>query len=57
MVPFVVLLIAFLIFAAAGLFGVSFFADGYASLRAAMAVMFLVTASAHWGRHRPDLIK
>jgi uncharacterized membrane protein len=27
------------------------------ALRVALAVMFLVTASAHWGRRRPDLIR
>jgi uncharacterized membrane protein len=56
MVPLIVLVISFLVFRLTGL-GVHYFADWQIALRAALGVMFLVTASAHWGRLRPDLIR
>lgn len=56
MIPLIVLLASFAIFRLAG-FGVSYFADWQHALRAALGVMFLLTASAHWGKKRPDLIR
>jgi uncharacterized membrane protein len=38
-------------------FGVTYFADEQNSLRAALGVMFLLTASAHWGKLRIDLMR
>ena len=56
MIPLIVLVISFLAFRLTGLV-VTYFADWQFALRAALGVMFLVTASAHWGRLRPDLIR
>jgi uncharacterized membrane protein len=36
---------------------VPYFADWQNCLRGALGAMFLLTASAHWGRLRPDLIR
>ena len=57
MIPFIVLAATFLFFYFLGWLGVAFFNDWLACLRAALACMFLLTASAHWGRRRPDLIR
>ena len=56
MVPLIVLVVSFLVFRLAGL-GVEHFADWQNALRAALGAMFLLTASAHWGRRSPDLIR
>ena len=56
MIPLIVLLVSFAIFRLAG-FGVVYFADWQHALRAALGVMFLLTASAHWGKRRPDLVR
>jgi uncharacterized membrane protein len=56
MIPVIVLVVAFAVFRLAG-FAVAYFANWQLSLRAALGVMFLLTASAHWGRRRPDLIR
>ena len=56
MVPLIVLVVSFLVFRLAGL-EVDCFADWQVALRAALGAMFLLTASAHWGRRRPDLIR
>jgi uncharacterized membrane protein len=56
MIPLIVLAISFVTFRLAG-FGVAFFADWQHALRAALGVMFLLTASAHWGKRRPDLMR
>jgi uncharacterized membrane protein len=56
MVPFLVFLTATLAIRAIGAVGVHPL-DGWAvSLRAGLALMFLLTASAHWGKRRRDLI-
>jgi uncharacterized membrane protein len=55
-VPLVVLAVAFVVFRLLG-FAIPYFADWQFSLRAALGVMFLLTASAHWGKRRPDLIR
>jgi uncharacterized membrane protein len=57
MIPIFVLLVAFIVFRAAGFAGVHFFADEFTCLRFALAAMFFLTASAHWGRRKPDLIR
>lgn len=56
MVPLIVLVVSFAAFRAAG-FGVPYLADWRHALQAALGVMFLLTASAHWGRRRPDLMR
>ncbi|KZE48829.1 hypothetical protein AV540_16335 [Brevibacillus parabrevis] len=57
MVPFYVLVGAFLLFKILGLIGLSYFEGWHSSLQGAVAVMLLLTASAHWGAKRPDLIR
>ncbi|MCP3739508.1 DoxX family protein [Rossellomorea sp. BNER] len=57
MAPFILLIGSFLIFRLTGFFGLSYFDSWETSLRIAVALMFLFTASAHWGKRRPDLIK
>lgn len=55
MVPFVVLIGLFVLLSAIGqLFNIYGWWD---SLRMALAGMFLLTASAHWGKRRTDLIR
>lgn len=56
MIPLYVLIAAFVTFRLAG-FGIAYFAEWQNALRAALGVMFLLTASAHWGKRRPDLIR
>jgi uncharacterized membrane protein len=55
--PLIALAVSILIFWIAGRTGVTVFQDLRFVLRAALAVMFFLTASAHWGRRRPDLIR
>jgi uncharacterized membrane protein len=57
MIPFVVLVVTFAAFLLIGWVGMPFFGSWLTSLRAALACMFLLTASAHWGRRRPDLVR
>src|SRR5690242_13235394 len=57
MAPFVVLVVASLAFWFAGRLGVTIFQHNSTVLRMALALMFLLTASAHWGKRRPDLIR
>ncbi|MBS4196637.1 DoxX family protein [Bacillus sp. FJAT-49870] len=56
MVPFYVLVTTFLLFKAIGLIGVHYFEGWHTSLQGAVALMLLLTASAHWGKRRYDLI-
>jgi uncharacterized membrane protein len=56
MIPLIVLVISFAVFRLTG-FGVAYFSNWQHALRAALGVMFLFTASAHWGRRRPDLVR
>ena len=56
MVPLVVLVLAFGLFFLAGYVGLDWFHPWTHALRAALACMLLLTASAHWGKRRPDLI-
>jgi uncharacterized membrane protein len=57
MIPFFVLVAATLILRALGVFRVTLFESWAACLRGGLAAMFLLTASAHWGKRRPDLIR
>jgi uncharacterized membrane protein len=56
MAPLICLVASFLIFRGVG-FLLPYFADWHIALRAALGAMFLLTASAHWGGRRPDLIR
>jgi uncharacterized membrane protein len=56
MIPLYVLVASFVLFLLVGHSGVHYFQGWQHSLRAALGIMFLLTASAHWGRRRPDLI-
>lgn len=56
MTPFIVLAGSFLLFRALGALAIPSFRSWVTSLRLALAVMFLLTASAHFGARRPDLI-
>ena len=56
MVPLFVLITGFALFRLAGRLGVRALDGWQPALRHALALMFLVTASAHWGRGRADLI-
>src|SRR5215471_7190761 len=56
MLPFVVLGIATLLLRVLGAAGVSLFSSWTWCLRGGLALMFLLTASAHWGKRRGDLI-
>lgn len=55
MAPLIALIALFAGFFIAGLLGAAFFASWLVCLRFALAGMFLLTASAHWGKRRPDL--
>jgi len=57
MVPFGVLIALFALLSIAGYFEVPVAFGWWTSLRLALAGMFLLTASAHWGRRRRDLIE
>ena len=57
MAPLVVLIVASLAFWLAGQLGVTIFQHISTVLRTALALMFVLTASAHWGKRRPDLIR
>jgi uncharacterized membrane protein len=56
MIPLIVLALSFAVFRLVGVW-LPYFSDGQISLRAALGAMFLLTASAHWGRRRADLIR
>jgi uncharacterized membrane protein len=56
MFPFFVLLVSTLLLRAIGMAGVSPFESWTWCLRSGLALMFLFTASAHWGKRRGDLI-
>jgi uncharacterized membrane protein len=55
--PFILLIALIVIFWLAGLAGVAAFRDQSFVLRAALGIMFFFTASAHWGKRSPDLIR
>ena len=56
MVPLIVLVICALLLRAIGAAGVGVFKSWIWCLRGGLASMFLLTASAHWGKRRVDLI-
>jgi uncharacterized membrane protein len=56
MAPLICLIVAFLFFRILGIW-LPYFADWHFALRAALGVMFLLTASAHWGKRRADLVR
>jgi uncharacterized membrane protein len=53
---FIALIGGFVLFRALGIV-VPWFAGWQHALRAALGVMFLLTASAHWGKRRPYLVR
>jgi len=57
MTPFIVLVGSFLLFRALGAVAVAPLASSIVSLRCGLAVMFLLTASAHFGARRADLVR
>ncbi|HEX2616443.1 MAG TPA: hypothetical protein VHL57_02820 [Flavobacteriales bacterium] len=57
MAPLIALLVLFAVFGTAGQLGLAFFAGWLTPLRFALAGMFLLTASAHWGKRRVDLLR
>jgi uncharacterized membrane protein len=57
MAPLIVLVGGWILFRGIGLAGVGALDSWWTSLRVALAAMFALTASAHWGRRRPDLIR
>ena len=56
MAPLICLIVSFLFFRILGLEW-RYFADWHFALRAALGAMFLLSASAHWGKRRADLIR
>lgn len=57
MVPLIVLVVVTGLLRLAGVLGVSALDDWNLPLRVALFLMFLLTASAHWGKGRADLIR
>ena len=57
MIPFAILVIGFVVFRVVGLLFLPALDSWQPALRAALLPMFLITASAHWGKRRPDLIR
>ena len=57
MIPFAVLITLFALLSVAGHSQLLVSEGWWTSLRLALSGMFLLTASAHWGRRRPDLIQ
>jgi uncharacterized membrane protein len=55
--PLIVLAVSVAVFWISGHAGLMVFQDPSFVLRSALAVMFLLTASAHWGRRRVDLVR
>lgn len=56
MVPFIALIVSFLLFRVVGLLGFTYW-DWQTSLQWAVSIMLLLGASAHWGRRRSDLVR
>ena len=57
MAPLIVLVVSISVFWIVGRAGVAAFQDLGFMLRAALAAMFFLAASAHWGRRRSDLVR
>jgi uncharacterized membrane protein len=56
MAPLICLVAAFIVFRLLG-FAIPYFSHWEMALRAALGAMFLLTASAHWGKRRADLVR
>jgi len=56
MIPFIVLVISTLLLKVIGVAGVDQLESWTWCLRGGLALMFLFTASAHWGKQRSDLV-
>lgn len=56
MLPLIVVVVVFAVLRGAGAAGVTRLQDSRLSLRVALAVMLFITASAHWGAKRADLV-
>jgi len=57
MIPLFVIVVAFVVFRVAGLLAVPALDSWPSALRVALVPMFLLTASAHWGKGRADLVR
>jgi uncharacterized membrane protein len=57
MIPLFALVGVFVVCRILGFAGISFFSEWQHCLRVALAAMFLLTASAHWGKRRIDLLR
>lgn len=57
MIPFIALILSFLLFRVVGLLGVTYWNDWHTSIQWAVSIMLLLGASAHWGRRRSDLVR
>lgn len=57
MAPLITLVSVFVVLRLAGFAGWDYMNDWQHVLQGAVAAMFLLTASAHWGKRRPDLIR
>jgi hypothetical protein len=57
MTPLVVLMGSFVIILTLGSLQLPIAFGWWTALRLALAAMFLLTASAHWGKRRPDLVR
>ena len=57
MAPFIVLSSSFVLLRLAGLAGIGLLDETSLPLRISVALMFLLTASAHWGKRRADLVR
>jgi len=57
MAPFIILVASFGLLRLAGLAGIGALNETSLPLRVAVALMFLLTASAHWGPKRADLVR
>jgi uncharacterized membrane protein len=57
MAPFIVLAASFTLLRLAGFAGVGALDEVSLPLRISVALMFLLTASAHWGKRRADLVR
>ena len=57
MIRFLALLTVTLVLRAMGVAGVAVMDSWLVCVRGGLAAMFLLTASAHWGKRRPDLIR
>jgi uncharacterized membrane protein len=57
MIPVIVLAVLFVVLSQAGRMGVPFMWGWWTSLRVVLGGMFVLTASAHWGKRRSDLVR